>query len=298
MIFTPYARVIYTSTGTVQNYNVPFPYLDFDDIHIFAIDPDTRKRTTEIAVSEWITGSTIKPASVPPSGQKFMIERVTPRDAALVDYANGAVIEADDLDLGVLQNLYICEELIDELEWTGNEVSLLWAAHAQLTAYYEALRRDHDGLDARETNHYNLLTAAIAELRTALEETDTTANAALNLGKYLKCWLHRWYEIFLPAIQEFIAINIIDGGTAATIDEITVIIDGGNDVDEIDFETDIIYDGESCVPYTYAWTPEALKLMHAYECSSIALAQARQARKEVEELRAQLQAIYNSLNNT
>ena len=278
MIFTPYARVTYTSTGTVQNYSVPFPYLDFDDIHIFAIDPDTRKRTSEIAVSEWITGSTIKPASVPPSGQKFMIERVTPRDAALVDYSNGAVIEADDLDLGVLQNLYICEELIDELEWTGNEVSLLWAAHAQLVQYYEDLNTSHLAL-----------AQAVAELRAWLERTTNTANHALSLARSVNCWLRQWYERFLPALRQFINITILDGGTAGTIDEIHCIIDGNVD----DFDEAIIYDGRTSLDYEgYAWTEEAVKLMYAYDYAELALAKATKALAMAE----QALQISNSIN--
>ena len=208
MILTPYARVIYTSTGTVQNYDVPFPYLDFDHIHIYAIDPDTRKRTTEYAIDQWVTGSRIRPAAVPPSGQKFMIERVTPRDAALVDYSNGAVIEADDLDLGVLQNLYICEELIDELEWAGNEVSLLWNA-------YNTLRSQHF-----------ILVDAVNELRTQLEQTTVTANRAFNIACDNRAWLIPWIDKFLPFIHHYINIVVLDGGNAGTIDEIKCIVEG------------------------------------------------------------------------
>lgn len=257
MILTPYARVIYTSTGTVQNYNVPFPYLDFDDIHIYAIDSDTRTRTEEIAVAEWVTGSRIRPASVPPSGQKFMIERVTPRDAALVDYSNGAVIEADDLDLGVLQNLYICEELIDELEWTGNEVSLLWNA-------YNTLRSQHF-----------ILVDAVNELRTQLEQTTVTANRAFNIACDNRAWLIPWIDKFLPFIHHYINIVVLDGGNAGTVDEIKCIVEGNV---EVDYDEAIIYDGRDSKEYRgYAWTPEAIKLMYAYDYAEIALANAKKA---------------------
>ena len=306
MILTPYARVIYTSTGTVQNYNVPFPYLDFDHIHIYAIDPDTRKRSTEYAIDQWVTGSRIRPAAVPPSGQKFMIERITPRDAALIDFADGAVIEAEDLDTSVLQNLYICEELIDELEWTGNEVSLLWQAHAQLVQYYQILRADHDNLDARESNHYIILTQAIASLRASLEETDALAHRADTKADDVKSWLCQWYKYFLPAIRNFINIVAFDGGNAATFTEINCIIDGEDSA--VDFEAAIIYDGHFANDYEgYAWTPEAMKLMYAYDYSNLAYHNALKAKREIEAvysqveeliaIKDQLMTIYDAFNS-
>lgn len=274
MILTPYARVIYTSTGTVQNYNVPFPYLDFDHIHIYAIDPNTRKRTTEYAIDQWVTGSCIRPAAVPPSGQKFMIERVTPRDAALVDFADGAVIEAEDLDISTLQNLYICEEIIDELEWTGNEVSLLWTAHNALLA-----------------SHTNL-SQAVTELREWLEETYAIANRGLNIALCVRSWLKPWYEQFIPAISLFINLTIVDGGTAGTIDEIYCIVDG--DIDPDEYDDAIIYDGGSSADYHFAWTPEAIKLIKAYDIAEQALCTAKKASRMVECAHAMAVLVYNS----
>lgn len=288
MILTPYARVIYTSTGVVQNYNVPFPYLDFDHIHIYAIDPDTRKRTTEYAIAQWVTGSRIRPLNVPPLGQKFMIERVTPRDAALVDYANGAVIEAEDLDLGVLQNLYICEELIDELEWTGNEVSLLWTAYSQLKAYYESFRAEnafeHTQLNNKIENYYTTLNNAIASLRATLEDINdqiqcvyTCAQNTYIIAHTIQNWLHRWYDEFLPYLHKLLYVTCVDGKGATVFEEdCRIIMDGC--YSRVNFSKSLIYDGmHADSSEWFSWTPEALELMKSYQMSSIAMAQSENA---------------------
>ena len=210
-----------------------------------------------------------------------MIERVTPRDLPLVDYEDGSVIEAADLDLGVLQNLYICEELIDELEWTENEVSLLWQAHAQLTQYYQNLNTSHLAL-----------TQAVAELRTWLEETTEIANRGLNIALCVRSWLKPWYEQFLPAISLFINLTIVDGGNAGTIDEIYCIVDGNIDPDE--YDDAIIYDGGTTEDYHFAWTPEAIKLMNAYDLAEKATVTAKEAMRVTERAYAMAALVYST----
>ena len=296
------------STGVTQNFSVPFPFIDKSHVHVCAIDPETRKKGTEYPIYEWIDTSTpkIKPVNVPTRGQTLMIYRETPRNTPLVDFTNSQILVAEDLDLAVLQNLYICEEILDELEWTGNEVSLLWQAHVQLVQYYQILRADHDNLDARESNHYTILTQAIASLRASLEETDALAHRADTKADDVKSWLCQWYKYFLPAIRNFINIVAFDGGNAATFTEINCIIDGEDSA--VDFEAAVIYDGHFANDYEgYAWTPEAMKLMYAYDYSNIAYHNALKAKREIEavysqvdeliRLKDQIFMIYNTLNS-
>lgn len=296
------------STGVTQNFSVPFPFIDKSHVHVCAIDPETRKKGTEYPIYEWIDTSTpkIKPINVPTRGKTLMIYRETPRNTPLVDFTNSQILVAEDLDLAVLQNLYICEEILDELEWTGNEVSLLWQAHVQLVQYYQILRADHDNLDARESNHYTILTQAIASLRASLEETDALAHRADTKADDVKSWLCQWYKYFLPAIRNFINIVAFDGGNAATFTEINCIIDGEDSA--VDFEAAVIYDGHFANDYEgYAWTPEAMKLMYAYDYSNIAYHNALKAKREIEavysqvdeliRLKDQIFMIYNTLNS-
>lgn len=271
-----YSRAVYTSSGLVQPVSVPFPYIERSHVHVYAVDPDTRKLTTEYPILEWTTPSTIRPQNVPTRGQKYAVVRVTPRDLPLVDYADSAVIEAADLDMGVIQNLYICEEILDELEWQGNEISLLWTAYNQLRSFYEMLRADHDALDTRETNHYNTLVTALNDLRTYLEcelekavakcrtyavnAQDSAYVAGINAAD-MRAWLNRWYTGFLPAIQKFLYISIYEGNCLFDADEYEII-----DGNVSDFNCVYIADGKSHTESEwYSWSETALKLMHAYD---------------------------------
>lgn len=186
-----------------------------------------------------------------------MIERVTPRDLPLVDYIDGAVIEAADLDLGVLQNLYICEEILDELGWQSNEIDLLWTAYNSLNTSHQALSE------------------AVSALRTKLEETYDIAVRGFTIAQDACMWLKMWYEQFMPAISMFINTTIVDGGTVGIVDEIYCIVDG--DIDPDEYDEAFIYDGGTTTDYHFAWTPEAIKLMNAYDLSEKALSIAKKA---------------------
>jgi len=218
-----------------------------------------------------------------------MIERVTPRDLPLVDYEDGSVIEADDLDLGVLQNLYICEELLDELEWTGNEVSLLWNAYSQLKAYYESFRAEntfeHAQLNSKIETYYTTLNNAIASLRATLEDINdqiqcvyTCAQNTYIIAHTVQNWLHRWYDEFLPYLHKLLYVTCIDGQDATIFDEdCRIIMDGC--YSRVDFNKSLVYDGmHADSSEWFSWTPEALELMKAYQLSSIALSQAESAK--------------------
>lgn len=243
-----------------QYFTVPFPFLQPSDIHVCAIDHETRRKGTEIPIIGFMGGGVaqVMPQNVPAQGQSFMIYRETPRDAPLIDFSNGQILTAEELDEAFLQNLYICEEILDELGWQSNEISLLWTAYNTLNASHQSLA------------------ALVSQLRTKLEATTETANRAFNIASDIRCWLKPWFDNFLPAISRFINIDVLDGGNAGTINEIYCIIDGNIDPDE--YETATIYDGGSSADYKgYAWTPEAIKLMYAYDYAEIALANAKKA---------------------
>lgn len=203
-----------------------------------------------------------------------MIERVTPRDLPLVDYEDGSVIEAADLNLGVLQNLYICEEILDELGWQSNEIDLLWTAYNNLNTSHQALSE------------------AVSALRTKLEETYDIAVRGFTIAQDACIWLKMWYEQFMPAISMFINTTIVDGGTVGIVDEIYCIVDGYIDPDE--YDEAIIYDGGTTADYHFAWTPEAIKLMDAYDLAEKALSTAKKAQSTVQRAYDMAVLVYNS----
>lgn len=200
-----------------------------------------------------------------------MIERVTPRDLPLVDYEDGSVIEAADLDLGVLQNLYICEEILDELGWQSNEINLLWTAYNSLNTSHQALSE------------------AVSTLRTKLEETYDIAVRGFTIAQDACTWLKMWYEQFMPAISMFINTTIVDGGTVSVVDEIYCIVDG--DIDPDEYDEVIIYDGGTTADYHYAWTPEAIKLINAHDIAETAYNKAKRAEVTANKVITMLQAL-------
>ena len=264
------------STGVTQNFSVPFPFIDKSHVHVCAIDPETRKKGTEYSIYEWIDTSTpkIKLVDVPMGGQTLMIYRETPRNTPLVDFTNSQILVAEDLDLAVLQNLYICEEILDELGWQSNEIDLLWIAYNSLNASHQALSE------------------AVSALRTKLEETYDIAVRGFTIAQDACTWLRMWYDRFMPAISMFINSTIVDGGTVGIVDEIYCIVDGNIDPDE--YAEALIYDGGFNTDYHFAWTPEAVKLMNAYDLSEKALSMANKALPIAKRAYDMAALVYNS----
>ena len=264
------------STGVTQNFSVPFPFIDKSHVHVCAIDPETRKKGTEYLIYEWIDTSTpkIKLVDVPSNGRTLMIYRETPRDTPLVDFTNSQILVAEDLDLAVLQNLYICEEILDELGWQSNEIDLLWTAYNSLNASHQALSE------------------AVSALRIKLEETYDIAVRGFTIAQDACTWLKMWYDRFMPAISMFINSTIVDGGTVGIVDEIYCIVDG--DIDPDEYAEALIYDGGFNTDYHFAWTPEAVKLMNAYDLSEKALSMANKALPTAQRAYDMATLVYNS----
>lgn len=96
--------------GVTTNFAVPFSYIDRSHVHVFISDVETLSFT-------WVNSATIQITPAPPSGTaNVLIQRTTPRNAALVDYNNGSVLFDVDLDTGNLQALFIAQEYFEQTE--------------------------------------------------------------------------------------------------------------------------------------------------------------------------------------
>jgi hypothetical protein len=101
--------VLTNGDGATTNFAVPFQYLDISHVHVYV--SGTEKSFT------WINSSTIQVSPAPASGTlNVEIRRVTPRDAALVDYQNGSVLGESDLDRTAQQSLFISQEYFEQTE--------------------------------------------------------------------------------------------------------------------------------------------------------------------------------------
>lgn len=94
--------------GATQNFSVPFSYIDRSHVHVYVGGVETSAFT-------WVNSSTIQITPAPPAGTgNVELRRVTPRDAALVDFQNGSVLFDTDLDTASLQTLFISQEYFEQ----------------------------------------------------------------------------------------------------------------------------------------------------------------------------------------
>lgn len=99
-----------SGNGASQNFTVPFSYIDQSHVHVYVDDVETVAFT-------WVNSTTVQITPAPPSGTgNVELRRVTPRDAALVDFQNGSVLFDTDLDTAGLQSLFIAQEYFEQAE--------------------------------------------------------------------------------------------------------------------------------------------------------------------------------------
>lgn len=95
------------SAGRVD-FQFDFPYLDENHVQV-TVDGLA-------AQFSFLNPSTVRLATPPADGAAVLIRRRTPIDQAPVDYNDGSVLAEKDLDRAVLYNLYVVQELRDELD--------------------------------------------------------------------------------------------------------------------------------------------------------------------------------------
>ena len=105
---TPFSYRIYIGDGTNDLFSIPFPYLDKTHIKVFV-------NGTETTAFTWSTSSTIKLNSKPGAGVRVKVQRITPRDARLVDFADGTNFTEADLDMSANQMFYVVQETFDSI---------------------------------------------------------------------------------------------------------------------------------------------------------------------------------------
>lgn len=101
-----YSYETYTASGSNDTFNVPCPYLAKSHVHVYLDGVETSAFT-------WATTSSIKLNAVPAAGVKVKVQRITPFTAPLVDFVNGTISTAEDLDTLALQAIYLTQENAD-----------------------------------------------------------------------------------------------------------------------------------------------------------------------------------------
>lgn len=106
-----YSLVHYTGDGSNTIFTVPFGYIKKESVRInvdtVPVDPDK---------IEWLTETSIRLHMVPSEGSDVYIYRDTEKENPMVDFNDGSTLAEKELDLAVLQLLFICQEAFDALK--------------------------------------------------------------------------------------------------------------------------------------------------------------------------------------
>ena len=97
------ARVSYTANGSTDTFSFSFNYISTSHVKAY-VDG------TEDTSITFPTASSVQLSSTPSSGAVVLIKRVTPTDARLVDFQDGSVLSATDLDKSADQNFYVLQK--------------------------------------------------------------------------------------------------------------------------------------------------------------------------------------------
>ncbi len=100
------ARVSYTANGSTDTFSFSFPYIASSHVKAYVDGVEDTSIT-------FPTASSLTLASMPSNGAVILIKRVTPSDSRLVDFQDGSVLSAGDLDKSGNQNFYITQESSD-----------------------------------------------------------------------------------------------------------------------------------------------------------------------------------------
>jgi hypothetical protein len=103
---TYYAQVTYTGNGSTTSYAIPFSYIDSSHVKAYINGTLTSAFT--------VSTSTLIFTSAPANGATIRIQRETPIDVRLVDFADGSVLTEADLDRSANQSFYVAQEITDD----------------------------------------------------------------------------------------------------------------------------------------------------------------------------------------
>lgn len=104
-----YSYVNYTGNGTTSQFAVPFPFITRNDVHVYV---QGLELTVDVQFT-WLNDGMVQITTTPLLNEIVHINRQTNRDARLVDYQNGALLDEETLDLDSTQMFYLMQEAFD-----------------------------------------------------------------------------------------------------------------------------------------------------------------------------------------
>ena len=103
-----YARVSYTANGSTPTFSFSFPYISTSHVKAYVNGVEDTSIT-------FPTSSSVTLSSTPSNGDTILIKRITSPSTRLVDFQDGSVLSASDLDQSANQNFYMAQETDDEV---------------------------------------------------------------------------------------------------------------------------------------------------------------------------------------
>jgi hypothetical protein len=183
------SRVTYTGDSVTKTFNVPMPYLSISHIRVYV----NKIMQLNPMHYTWSGPSTIQFATAPGIDDAIEIVRWTSPTAALVDFQDGSVLRAQELDTAYLHTLYLSQEYADSYNAAINNILLELATdrgivEIETDAVIDALVQEMLSEDAA------------ANLQQRITDIDLNAEAIVTLEENLQ-----------------VQINTLAQGTAATV---------------------------------------------------------------------------------
>ena len=146
-------KSVLTGDGITSSYTIPFDYLSRSHVHI-TVDGEAEEY-------EYTNAKAITFADPPTQGSTIIIERITPYDEPWINWTDGTVMVADDLNAQLLQVLYVLQENKQALEGA--------LSYDDLKGAYDALGNRitnlGDPIDPSDAVTYKIFLEEISELR-------------------------------------------------------------------------------------------------------------------------------------
>jgi hypothetical protein len=125
------SRVTYTMSGVVQPYTVPFPYIDQSHVEV-------RIAGVLIPTDQYYWSNASAITILGTAAASMEIRRNTPNELPDVVYGDGSTLTASDLNLEALQQLYINQELSDDVASITSDINDSIAAVSNVSVQFPA----------------------------------------------------------------------------------------------------------------------------------------------------------------
>lgn len=160
-----YSFVNYTGNGSTTSYSIPFTFIERDNV---AVTVDGVSTTFS-----WVSDGQISISPAPSAATTIRIYRTTERNERLVDFSDGATLNAENLDTADLQNFYLAQETLDY-----SDVGVLTALVNDATASASAASDSEDAAAASSTAAAASASSAAASASTATTQATNAASSA------------------------------------------------------------------------------------------------------------------------